>query len=368
MCVGFPQLQFIRFAFLLLPLFLAPPAGAQDKSVKPGINAPYEKNPDPKKFLAKFEVEGREAFTLRKEIVAACRLKSGMSVADVGAGTGLFTRLFAKEVAPGGTVYATDIAETFLKHIAVTCKEAGIKNVKTVLSKVDSSELPPGAVDVVFLCDVYHHFEFPQKTLASLHAALKPGGRLVVVDYRREKGKSPQWLLEHVRAGQEVFTREIEAAGFKLQGEEKFLKDNYMITFQRVEQKAAAHPSSFISHPSSPIPHPSSLVSHPSSPLSKSPLGYNRDIRPILAQSCFTCHGPDASQRQAQLRLDLRANAVQEVIVPGNAEDSPLLQRITSDDRAEQMPPPESKRPRLSPEAVAKIRRWIEAGAKYETH
>ena len=87
-----------------------------------------------------------------------------------------------------------------------------------------------------------------------------------------------------------------------------------------------------------------------------------------MAQSCFTCHGPDASQRQAQLRLDLRANAVQEVIVPGNAEDSPLLQRITSDDRAEQMPPPESKRPRLSPEAVAKIRRWIEAGAKYETH
>ena len=161
MCVGFPQLRFIRFAFLLLPLFLAPPAGAQEKSVKPGINAPYEKNPDPKKFLAKFEVEGREAFTLRKEIVAACRLKPGMSVADVGAGTGLFTRLFAEEVAPGGTVYATDIAENFLKHIAVTCKEAGIKNVKTVLSKVDSSELPPGAVDVVFLCDVYHHFEFP---------------------------------------------------------------------------------------------------------------------------------------------------------------------------------------------------------------
>ncbi len=263
MRVGFPQLQFIRFAFLLLPLFLAPPAGAQDKSVKPGINAPYEKNPDPKKFLAKFEVESREAFTLRKEIVAACRLKPGMSVADVGAGTGLFTRLFAKEVAPGGTVYATDIAETFLKHIEVTCKEAGIKNVKTVLSKVDSSELPPGAVDVVFLCDVYHHFEFPQKTLASLHAALKPGGRLVVVDYRREKGKTPQWLLEHVRAGQEVFTREIEAAGFKLQGEEKFLKDNYMIDLPAGRTKGSR--SSFIFHLASFIPNPSSFISRLSS-------------------------------------------------------------------------------------------------------
>ena len=57
-----------------------------------------------------------------------------------------------------------------------------------------------------------------------------------MVDYRREKGKTPEWIFKHVRAGQEVFTREIEAAGFKLQGEEKFLKDNYMVEFQRVER------------------------------------------------------------------------------------------------------------------------------------
>ncbi len=108
-------------------------------------------------------------------------------------------RLFAAEVGPGGTVYAADIAANFLKHIETTCKEMGIKNVKTVLSKVDSSELPPGSVDVVFLCDAYHHFEFPQKTMATLYAALKPGGRLVMVDYRREKGKTPDWCFKHVR-------------------------------------------------------------------------------------------------------------------------------------------------------------------------
>ena len=145
-----------------------------------------------------------------------------MNVADVGAGPGLFTRLFAAEVSPGGTVFATDIAANFLKHIDDSCKKDGIKNVKTVLAKADSSGLPPDSVDAVFLCNVYHHFEFPQKTLASLHAALKSGGRLIVVNYRREKGKTPDWLMKHVRAGQEVVTREIEAAGFKLKREESF--------------------------------------------------------------------------------------------------------------------------------------------------
>ena len=211
----------------------ASPAAAQEKSINPGINEPYENDPDAKKFIGKFEIEGREAYTHRKEIVVACHLKPGMAVADVGAGTGLFTRLFAKVVAPNGTVYAADIAENFLKHIDETCRDAGMKNVKTVLSKVDSSELPPDSVDLVFLSDVYHHFEFPQKTLATLHRALKSGGRLVIVDYRRVQGKTPEWLMKHIRAGQEVFTREIEEAGFKLDHEETFLKDNYMMEFAK---------------------------------------------------------------------------------------------------------------------------------------
>jgi len=227
-----------RATIICLVVTIATPCTqAQEKSVNPGINEPYEKDPNATQFVGSFEVESREVFNLRREIVAACHLKPGMAVADVGAGTGLFTRMFAAEVAPDGTVYAADIATSFLKHIEATCKKNGTKNVKTVLSKVDSSELPPDSVDLVFLCDVYHHFEFPQKTMATLYAALKPGGRLVLVDYRREEGKTPEWRLKHVRAGQEDFTREIESAGFKLCRGEKFLKDNYMIEFQRIDRK-----------------------------------------------------------------------------------------------------------------------------------
>src|SRR4051812_27170187 len=91
------------------------PLEAQEKSVRPGINKPFE-NPDLTEFLKKFEGESREIAASSKEIVAACKLKPGMMVADVGAGTGLFTRKFATEVGDKGKVYAVDISEAFLKH------------------------------------------------------------------------------------------------------------------------------------------------------------------------------------------------------------------------------------------------------------
>jgi predicted methyltransferase len=221
-------------ATLVLSLALGLPALAQEKSVRPGINKPFE-DPDVKEFVGKFETESREIYAQRKEILDRCKVKPGMAVADVGAGTGLFTRLFAPAVGPEGKVYAVDIAPKFIEHIDKTCKEAGLKNVKGVVCKPDSVELPEGSVDLVFICDTYHHFEFPQKTMASVHRALRPGGQVVLVDFHRVEGKSSEWVLGHVRAGQDVFVKEIEKAGFKAVGEEKFLKDNYFVRFEKVK-------------------------------------------------------------------------------------------------------------------------------------
>jgi ubiquinone/menaquinone biosynthesis C-methylase UbiE len=213
--------------------FVAAPVYAQEKSVRPGINKPYE-NPDINESVKRFESENREVFAKRKEIVAACKLAPGMAVADVGAGTGLFTRLFAAEVGPQGRVYAVDIARKFVEHIEQTSKEAGLKNVTGIVCTPTSAELPPNSVDLVFLCDSYHHFEYPRKTMASIHRALRPGGQLILVDYSRIEGKSPDWLLKHLRAGQEVFTKEIEAAGFKVVDHAGFLKENYLVRFEKV--------------------------------------------------------------------------------------------------------------------------------------
>jgi predicted methyltransferase len=205
---------------------------AQEKSVKPGINKPFE-NPDLPEYVKKFEGESREIATKAKEIVAACKLKPGMAVADVGAGTGLFTRKFAIEVGAKGKVYAVDISAPFLRYIEKTCAETGIKNVETISCDQFSTKLPKNSVDLVFICDTYHHFEYPQRTLQSIYDALRPGGQLVLIDFHRVEGKSSEFVMGHVRAGQEVFVREITAAGFKETGQESILKENYFVRFEK---------------------------------------------------------------------------------------------------------------------------------------
>lgn len=212
------------------------PLVAQDKSVRPGINDSFKK-PEVGKFVERFEREGREVYDHRSEIVDQCEVRAGMVVADVGAGTGLFTRLFAQRVGEGGRVFAVDIAKEFVTHVEETCKKEGLNNVKGVVCDATSTGLEENSVDLVFICDVYHHFEFPYRTMRSVRRALRPGGKVVLIDYHREEGKSSKFILGHVRAGREVFQREVELAGFELVKEGDLLKDNYMLRFEPASRK-----------------------------------------------------------------------------------------------------------------------------------
>src|SRR5262249_3116065 len=101
-----------------------------------------------------------------------------------------------------------------------------------------SVKLPEKSVDLAFICDTYHHFEFPFKTMKSIHEALRPDGQLILIDFHRKKGESSDWVMNHVRAGQEVFVKEIVSSGFKLEGEEKLLKENYFLRFSKMEKNA----------------------------------------------------------------------------------------------------------------------------------
>jgi ubiquinone/menaquinone biosynthesis C-methylase UbiE len=212
-------------------------ASAQEKSVRPGINKSFE-NPSVADFVKVFEVESREIFAKRETIVENCEIKPGIAIADIGSGTGLFMMLFANAVKNDGKVYAVDIAKNFVDHVVSAAEKAGKKNVVGVVCTDKSVELPDGSIDVAFICDTYHHFEFPERTTESLHRSLKPSGRLIVVDFKRIEGKSRDWVLNHVRAGEETVTAEIEAVGFRKISSIDLLEENYFLIFERIEKPA----------------------------------------------------------------------------------------------------------------------------------
>jgi ubiquinone/menaquinone biosynthesis C-methylase UbiE len=232
--IGVLCASFTLFAETLGWTQTSPQAPAPEIKIDSKINDPFKK-PDVKRFIATFESNNREVYTKRQEIVASLGLTPGMTVADVGAGTGLFTRQIADKVGPAGKVYAVDIAAEFLFHIADDARKRGQTQVVTVLGSQESTNLPKESVNLAFLCDVYHHLEKPAKTLASIRQALKPGGRLVVIEFDKVAGRSSEFVLKHVRASKSVFLKEIEAAGFTLipTPNPPIFKENFFLSFKK---------------------------------------------------------------------------------------------------------------------------------------
>ncbi len=213
-------------------LLVIQPLWANEQSIRPGVNRQYE-NPNWSQWVSVFERRGREVYEHRHAIVAATGVRPGMQVADIGAGTGLFTRLFASKVAPTGTVYAVDISRTFIENILRTCREMGLNNVEGIVNSPRITGLPDQSIDLAFVTDTYHHFEYPASMLESIHRSLRTGGRLVIIDFRREPGISSPWVMGHVRAGKNAVIREIQAAGFRLVTEKPVMRSNYFLTFSK---------------------------------------------------------------------------------------------------------------------------------------
>ncbi len=213
---------------LLIPCL----AAAETRAVDPEINTYYH-GADPKRWEATFERGGREVFERHIEILQALSIRPGMRIADVGAGTGLFTMRFAEAVGPAGKVYAVDVSESFVDSIRRRARAEGLTNVVPVINQQKSVELAPASVDLIFLSDTYHHFEYPHAMLASIREALAPGGVLAIIDYRREPGVSPSWILEHVRADRRTVISEVTQAGFELVDEPLKLRENYFIRFRK---------------------------------------------------------------------------------------------------------------------------------------
>jgi len=169
----------------------------------------------------------------------AIGIRPGMIVADVGAGTGYMSLRMARRVGPSGKVYANDLQPEMLRRLRENAAKAGINNVETVLGAEDDPKLPAGRIDLVLLVDVYHEFSQPQKMIDRIRDALAPGGRLVLLEYRKEDPNVPI-LPEHKMSVAQV-KAEIEPEGFVLsQVIETLPRQHILILTKAAAAKAAA--------------------------------------------------------------------------------------------------------------------------------
>jgi len=171
--------------------------------------------------------EQEEAPTLMLSLVG---IRPGMVVADVGAGSGYMTVRIAALVGPTGKVYANDIQPALLRRVDEKARAAGASNVETVLGSDTDARLPETAIDLALLVDVYHEFHHPQEMLRSIRRALKPGGQLVLVEYRKEDATLP--IAPRHRMSIADARTEIEAEGFMFERTIEDLPRQHVIVFR----------------------------------------------------------------------------------------------------------------------------------------
>ena len=158
-------------------------------------------------------------------------IAKGSTAADIGAGAGYITWRLAERVGPTGKVYANDIQPEMLDLLRRNMRERKLENVETVLGAIDDPKLPADAVDLVILVDVYHEFSKPQEMLRKIREAMKPDGRLVLLEYRAEDPKV-QIRAEHKMTVAQV-KAELEPEGFRLDKVIEDLPRQHILIFKK---------------------------------------------------------------------------------------------------------------------------------------
>jgi len=162
--------------------------------------------------------------------IAALQIAKGSTVADIGAGVGYFTWRLASVVGPTGRVYANDIQPEMIQKLKKNIQDRALTNVEPVLGKFDDPKLPKGAINLALLVDVYHEFSEPQKMLDRIRESLKPDGRLVLIEYRKEDAKVPI-KAEHKMSVADA-KAEVEPEGFKLDQVLEVLPRQHILVFK----------------------------------------------------------------------------------------------------------------------------------------
>jgi ubiquinone/menaquinone biosynthesis C-methylase UbiE len=210
----------------LLPIFTLLTTQALWPQVASKANENY-KTKDGRDGVAKtLDNPNRDKSQKPEEIIAALEVRPGMTVADIGTGTGYMLPFLSRAVGAAGKVFGEDIQNDFLDRARAKITDDKLSNTQIYLGTETDPRLPAGSVDIELVLDVYHHFDYPDKMLANLARALKPGGRLVIVDFYKKDRP------DHIRLEREDVVKEIEGNGFRVTAQrDKVGNNQYMLTF-----------------------------------------------------------------------------------------------------------------------------------------
>ncbi|HEV8540400.1 MAG TPA: class I SAM-dependent methyltransferase [Nitrospiraceae bacterium] len=187
---------------------------------------------DLKQYLEHLDSSDRDRYQKPEQVIEALALKPGMDVADLGSGSGYFTRRFAKAVTERGKVYAVDVEPEMLAYAKKSIEQMSIPStVEFVLAQPDNPKLPKQSVDLIFICNVYHHLEDRTAYFSKLQSALKDGGRIAIIDfYHDERSGNVGFPKRHLVA-RETVVGELTKAGYRLLREHDFLPRQYFLEF-----------------------------------------------------------------------------------------------------------------------------------------
>jgi arsenite methyltransferase len=199
------------------------------RAQKPSEN-PHHGFHDAAYWAKTFESPERAKWQKPDQVVRALKLKPGQVVIDIGAGTGYFTRRFAKAVAPLGKAVGLDIEPEMVAYMQADAKKLGVNNYDARVVKPDDPGLAPNSVDLVFFCDTLHHMDNRVAYFRKLAAALRPGGRVAVIDFKKKPlplGPPPE-----IKLSREQVVGEFHDAGYRLVAEYNFLPYQYFLEFE----------------------------------------------------------------------------------------------------------------------------------------
>ena len=181
---------------------------------------------DPARYAKSFDDPARDAWQMPDRVIAALGLKPGMSVADIGAGTGYFTSKLAKVA--GVTVFAVDIEPKMIEYLKGRAAKEKLSNITPVLGAASSPNLPQ-PVDVILVVDTYHHLPNRPAYFRELRKSLTPGGRVAIVDFRKDAPDGPP---AHFRFTPQQIQDEMKDAGYQLESSHDFLPRQHFLIFR----------------------------------------------------------------------------------------------------------------------------------------